>query len=750
MDFFYNDVFLQRAGSKRDRMMSELKKPKTNIGKIALILCNILLIFAAVLFTVQYSDSVRTSQELLMQENFCNTVNSLRQISVRYLSSELSYASSWASYIEQEHMTREQALDYIRSVISEADCEAHIIDMDTLEAWSTNIVDGSNAVKIYQDYTTSEFANGQEYIDRMRKMFDGQKCVLGRYTIRESQRHVISVGLRVTLRESDGSDKDYLLLRAVPVDRMKELWLFPVTFQTAQIGLIAPNGDYVIPSNAMRSENFVEFIRAYNFSDDYSGADQTLAQLQTQDSGLMTFNDSRGQSCLWYYTRLDEFEGLDLLGYIPAADLSTNENSLSIVLVVAGMLLLLAVIDGSYILNINRRLRQTAEVAEKASQAKTEFLSSMSHDIRTPLNAVLGMTELARSHLDDRDYTRECLRKISISGNHLLTLVNDILEISRVESGKTSVTPAPFEVQELVSGLESITRSQVVGRGQHFDVQVGALPAPALMGDKLRLTQVYLNLLNNAVKYTDTGGRIHLKVWEEPADGGSVTLVCVVSDTGMGMSEEFQKTMYESFTRVSDSRVDKIQGSGLGLSIVQRMVTLMNGTIDCVSAVGEGTTFTVRIPLAAADEPIRDAHDFEEQARAGDLSGLHILIAEDNDLNWEIISEMLGAYGILCDRAENGRECVDRLMASPPGTYQLVFMDVQMPLLNGRDATRELRQSRREDLRRIPVAAMTADAFAEDIQMCREAGMNAHVAKPIEIDKVLSVIRRLLAENNNN
>ena len=726
--------------------METLKKGKTH-GKAALILCNIVLMAAAVLFVVQYSGNMRTSQEQLMRENFCNTVDTMRRISVRYLSEELSSAENWAAYIEQQHMSMEEALDYIRSISSQSDCEAHFVDMDTFEAWSTNVVSGSNTVGIYQEYYENGGLFPDDYIVRMQKMYDGEKHVLGKYRLRESQRTVISVGLRVMLRQADGSDHGYLLLRVVPVERMKELWLFPVNYLTAEIGLIDERGWYVIPSRSMRSENFTEFVRAYNFPDDFYSADALLAQLKTQESGLLELKDSKGQLCYWYYSRLDEFEGLDILGYIPVSDLSAKTEDLSIVGVVAGILLLLALIDGAYILNINRELRLTAEVAEKASSAKTQFLSSMSHDIRTPLNAVLGMTELAQRHMDDTSYVQECLRKIALSGSHLLTLINDILDISRVESGRINITPTPFDVRELVSELESITRSQAVGHGLTFEVRFKDLPEPCLMGDKLRLTQVYLNLLNNAVKYTDAGGDIRFEVWEEYLPAGGVTLACVVADTGIGMSPEFQKTMYDSFTRVADSRIDNVQGTGLGLAIVKRMVDLMGGSIDCASAEGSGTTFTVRIPLTAvpASAAAPEEHKKEKQELRSDLTDVRILIAEDNDVNWEIISEMLGGYGIRCERAENGRICVDKLTAAPPDTYDLVLMDIQMPVLGGRDAARELRASERADLRAIPIVAMTADAFAEDVQMCIDAGMDAHVAKPVEIEKVLTTIRLLLS-----
>lgn len=267
------------------------------------------------------------------------------------------------------------------------------------------------------------------------------------------------------------------------------------------------------------------------------------------------------------------------------------------------------------------------------------------------------------------------------------------------------------------------------------------------MGDKLRLNQVYLNLLNNAVKYTRSGGTVRLEVREEtiPERPEEVMLVCVISDNGIGMSEDFQKTMYDSFSRASDSRINKIQGTGLGLAIVKRMVDRMEGTVECQSAEGKGTTFTVKIPLSIAKET--DMPRWEDTPEngggSGDLVGVHLLVAEDNDLNWEIIETVLTDQGIQCDRAENGRVCVEMLRAAPPKTYELVLMDIQMPEMNGLEATRVLRKSDRADLRTIPIVAMTADAFAEDVQNCLNAGMNAHLAKPVDVEKVLMTIRRL-------
>ena len=729
--------------------MKQLEKHNTGAGKILLVVCNIVLLLAVISISIGYTAYVRKAREQTARDTFCTAVESMKQISVRYLDSEKRYVSDWVAYIEHEEMTEDEALEYLRTANSRSDRYAHIVDMDTLAARSTEqreedgvLVDTVNA---YQRFAASDSMNMERFVTTMKRMFHGRPAVLGKYRIQENQTTVISVGEAVQLRQPDGSKKSYLLLRAIPVDSMKKNWIFPSEYSSAEIGLITSGCDYVIQAPSMRPENFVEFIRSYNFADDYNGVDAIVEQIASTRSGLLSLKNSKGQDCYWYYSALDGFEGLDIVGCIPQSALASPQEGWNTAWLICGTVLLLACVDGAYILSINRRLRSTVKVAEEASAAKTQFLSSMSHDIRTPLNAVLGMTELAKKRVEEPEYVAECLNKISVSGTHLLTLINDILEISKVESGKVALNPAAFSVEELVSGMESIIRSQADSRGLTLKVELGPLLCPYLVGDKLRLSQIYLNLLTNAVKYTNPGGAIRLAVREEPVgQGEAAELICVVQDNGIGMSEEFQRSMYDSFSRAQDSRIDKIQGTGLGLAIAKRMAELMGGTIACESQLGEGTTFTVRITLPAArKEDLPQPIEQEAGPAMQDLQGLHLLVAEDNDLNWEIIQAMLTEQGIVCDRAENGQLCVETLERSAPGTYALVLMDIQMPVLNGRDAARQVRQSEREDLHHIPIVAMTADAFAEDVQACLDAGMNAHLAKPVELEKVLATIRRL-------
>ena len=725
-----------------------MRKPKTRKKEESgfwLVMLNLLLIMGIILFASIYSVQVRRKEEKAALDAFESTIESLQQVSVNYLDIERTYARDWAAYIEAKNMTEDEALDYIRTTSTQPDRSVNFVDMETFEARSSLLLeDGTDSVSAYQEFKNAADPTGKRFAETMRRIYNGQTGVIGRYRIQESQTMVISVGTAVQLRQPDGSSKGYLLLRVIPVESMRKIWIFPMEYSAAEIGLITTGCDYVIPSRSMRSENFLEFIRSYNYQNDYNGADELLDILDSNTSGMLNYKNSKGEPCYWYYTKLQGYQGIDIVGCIPASRLNVPDTDWSMVLVVTGVLLLLAGLDGAHILGINRRLRATAELAEQASAAKTQFLSSMSHDIRTPLNAVLGMTELAKKRADEPEYVRECLDKITASGNHLLTLVNDVLEISKIESGKLVITPEPFDLNEFVTGIESIIRAQADFRAVKFTLDVHDITAPCLVGDKLRLSQIYLNLLTNAVKYTPSGGRVELEIWEEPA-GETVRLCCRIADNGMGMSEEFQKNMYDSFSRATDSRIDKIQGSGLGLAIAKRLLERMNGEIQCQSALGKGTTFTVTVPLPAAESGA-EALQAAAPGQGADgpaLDTLHLLVAEDNDLNWEITSAMLESEGIRSTRAEDGRKCVEMLEASAPGTYDMVLMDVQMPNLNGCDATRLLRSSEREDLRSIPIAAMTANAFAEDVKACLEAGMDAHLAKPIEIKKVLTVIRQL-------
>jgi CheY-like chemotaxis protein len=490
------------------------------------------------------------------------------------------------------------------------------------------------------------------------------------------------------------------------------------------------------------------------------------------------------------------------------------------------------------------------------------------------MNAIIGLTTIAEKNLGDVESTGESLRKISLASNHLLTLINDILDISKVESGKLKLSPLTFSIVETVENLVTVSQPMIKEKNIEFSFHTNQMEKEYLYTDQLRLNQIYINILSNAIKYTEPGGQVRVDLRQEKSDKpGCIRLTYVVADTGIGMSPEFMEAMYQPFSRQIDSRVNSIQGTGLGLAITKQMVELLDGTIECQSEQGKGTTFTVVLDIPEAHkqredmrldsidvlivdddetmlqttvdileslgasaeqaqnglealgmiehrhlsgrdydaiiidwkmpeidglETIRrirseidanipillisayDWSDIEDKAKeAGanafvskplfrstlydkinnligkesrsiepeddysDLEGLHILVAEDNDVNWEIISAILAMYGITTDRAENGRVCVDMMRTAAEGSYELIFMDVQMPDMNGLDATRAIRKLEDPWASSIPIVAMTADAFSENVTECLNAGMNGHIAKPVDIKIVIKEIRRI-------
>lgn len=528
-----------------------------------------------------------------------------------------------------------------------------------------------------------------------------------------------------------------------------------------------------------------------------------------------------------------------------------------------------------------KQLEEARTTAEEANKAKSEFLSNMSHDIRTPMNAIVGMTAIATANIDNKQQVSNCLKKISLSSRHLLGLINDILDMSKIESGKMTLNMEQLSLSEVIDGITTIVQPQIKIKRQKFDIYVHNILNESVYCDSVRLNQILLNLLSNAYKFTPEEGSIELSLWQEKSPEGDnfVRTHITVKDNGIGMSEEFKNRIFESFSREDRARVNKTEGTGLGMSITKYIVDAMHGTIEVDSEQGKGTTFHITLDLEIAemdeidmilpewkmlvvdddqmlcdttvaslasigvkaestldgesaielavkahkanadydiilmdwklpgidgietarrlrkalekDIPIMlisayDWADIEDEAREagisgfiskplfkstlfyglrqftetgheeahtdasqsqskeGDLTGKHILIAEDNDLNWEIAELLLTSAGLVVDRAENGKICIDMLLKSPAGTYDAILMDIRMPVMNGLEASEAIRKLNDPAYNSIPIIAMTADAFSEDIQRCLESGMNAHIAKPIDIEMVKSLLNKFI------
>ena len=836
-----------------------------------IVIGNVLIMIAILFFVIVYSN-VRGQQEYEYRvDSFEHTTVALERVTENYLEGEQGICDVWTHYINHAGLSLEEAADFVRHSHVHDNVSAHLVFADTKTGLSTRANPG-NPEDFSVSYSRLNLLDQLSWIGEV-----GTQINLSRaYTNPLNAEQVIAFCNRITVQEPEGP-REAVLLRLIPISEIEQKWIFPQEqFEKTEVSIIDAEGNYIIKGRSFKNFSFFEFYKSYN-----SGNSAQYRQIFDQvirKTGHIEMQDSRHQDCIIAHTQIVSTGDWVLLAYIPKAELKTSSVDWLLIGFVSAGLLLLFAFDFAYMQMFNRKLKGMAVKAEAANRAKTEFLSTMSHDIRTPMNAIIGLTTLAEKRLDDPETVGQNLRKIRQSSNHLLTLINDILDISKVESGKLTLSPVTFSIVETVENLVNLSQPMVKEKNIDFSFRINRMEKEYLYADQLRLNQICINILSNAIKYTEPGGKVCVDLREmSSSKDGCIRLSYVVSDTGIGMTPEFMQKMYQPFSRQTDSRVNSIQGTGLGLAITKQMVELMNGTIECQSEVGKGTTFTIALDIPVADRQIEEMKldpmdvlivdddevlietaadtltslgvraetasggmqalellrhqeengkkyrvvivdwkmpdmngvetvrrirseiaenvpilmisaynwsDIEDQAReAGvngfiskplfrsklyskinemlgvekrsvepeddysDIAGLNILIAEDNDVNWEIISAMLGMFGITAQRAKNGRICVDIMREAAENQYALIFMDVQMPEMNGLDATRNIRKLDTW-ASRIPIIAMTADAFSENVAECLEAGMNGHIAKPVDIKLVIKEIRRIKEEGS--
>lgn len=839
--------------------------------RIWIIIVNILIMTAMLTFVVIYSNLEKKNTIQRQIEHFENTTITMERVTENYLEGEQRICDVWAHYINSEGMTIEEAVSFIRVSHVLKNSSAHIVYKDTKTGLSTRAhQDDPDNYEI--SYVRMNLLDDISWINEIGKSINISRA----YTNPINGEQSIAFCNFITIKDADNNDKEAILLRILPIAELKQKWVFPQEeFEEAELSIIDDNGDYIIKGHSFKNSSFFEFYRSYN-SLDPAKSDEFFKMI-TSSTGSFTMDNSRHEECILAYTPFDVTGGWALLSLMPMEYLNDNSENWLLIGFISVGLVVLFIFDLAVMLIFNKKLQITAKEAASASKAKTDFLSTMSHDIRTPMNAIIGLTTLSEKNLGDTKLVGENLRKITLASNHLLTLINDILDISKVESGKMNFIPQTFSIVETVENLMNLSQPMIKEKNISFSFHISKMEKEYLYADQLRINQIYINLLSNAIKYTEPGGTVSVDMKEEESEKeGCVRLTYRVSDTGIGMSPEYLANLYQPFSRQTDSRVNSIQGTGLGLAITKQMVDLMKGSIECQSEQGKGTTFTVTLDLPIAEtqredmkleemnvliidddevlletavdtmqslglkveqassglegigmimhrhelgvdydivivdlkmpdidgvETIRrirselnsnipillisayDWSEIEKEAKdAGangflskplfrstlydkineileiestsvdpesdysDLQGLNILIAEDYDINWEIISALLGMYGITTERAENGRICVEKLKAAPKDSYMLVFMDIQMPEMNGLDATRAIRALDNSWASSIPIIAMTSDAFAENVAECLEAGMNGHIAKPVDIKLVIKEIRRIKEE----
>ena len=676
------------------------------------------------------------------------------------------------------------------------------------------------------------------------------------------------------------------LIAAVPLEYITDFLSLEDEGQLMYYHIIRPDGSFVIQNPNSELWYFFEQLQnqpdsAANESSSGNPVKALGAALKNHQEYAATL-DVNGEERQVYGISLPYSEWY-LVSVMPYSILDHVINNLDsqrmfmTLLSCASILIILTLIFLRYF-SINRsqvhELEKARQAALEANKAKSEFLANMSHDIRTPMNAIVGMTAIATAHIDDRKQVRNCLRKITLSSKHLLGLINDVLDMSKIESGKLTLTTEQISLKEVVEGIVNIMQPQVKTKKQTFDIHVENIFTENVWCDGIRLNQVLLNLLSNATKYTPEGGSIQLSLSEEasPKGEGHVRIHIKVKDNGIGMSPDFLKRIYESYSRADGARIHKTEGAGLGMAITKYIVDAMEGTIDIQSEPDKGTEFLLMFDFEKAaamemdmvlpswnmlvvdddellcktamealksigikaewtlsgekaielvnqrhkkrddyqiilldwklpgmngiqvakeirrnlgdDVPILlisayDWSEFEAEAReAGisgfiskplfkstlyhalrqymdsetehdqtsdqdiNLSGRRILLAEDNELNWEVARELLSDLGVELDWAEDGRICVDKFQTSPQGYYDIILMDIRMPHMTGYEATQAIRGLDHPDALSVPIIAMSADAFSDDIQHCLDCGMNAHIAKPIDIMELTRLLKR--------
>lgn len=492
-------------------------------------------------------------------------------------------------------------------------------------------------------------------------------------------------------------------------------------------------------------------------------AAETEADFLAGNKGMITLTYG-GESYYVYYSLLSAGglrhkanNGWHLMLYVPENTLFNSVNTMfqSILVVIIGILCIAILITILLVfvflrkygndmmlkkqLIVSEMLGKAADKAVEASYAKTMFFSNMSHDIRTPINGIIGMTTIALRHADDRDVVTDCLQKIDKTSAHLLSLINDVLDMSRIESKKVEINQNVINIEMITDECKSIIFGQLANRKLDFICENKNVTHPDVLGDSLHLKQILINILGNSVKFTADGGRIEFVTEEKALTSDTVSFTFTVTDTGCGMTKEFIEHVFEPFSQEKSGVRTNYEGTGLGLAIANQLTQLMGGRIDVQSEIGKGSCFRVTIPFRISKESVL-AKDKKDVTGEVDFRRVRVLLVEDNDLNRELATVLLGEAGMTVETAENGQQAVDAFLGHEPYYYNAILMDVMMPVMDGLAATRAIRASSATDAQTIPVIAMTANAFEEDIRKTHDAGMNAHLSKPIRIKEVLKVL----------
>ncbi len=695
----------------------------------------VLLVIAALL----YGRYVSMYQQGLREENLGNIANMNKASALN----ATALVDSWSiklkdviGYIEKNELSPDEALLVIEQSNSTADRQFELIGSDYEGFLAAR---DENGEFIPVSYSSSFYADLQKSLDDSMDSANEDVCFAPEFTDSISAYKCFAIYRHLTLSTKENQDETYALLLCAKSKDVLAVFNNQKDFKGQSAILMDSKGGYIVGSSDFKSDNFFHYLYVYN---DLSLDERTAIEIEVaeKEKGELYYKNALGEDCVFRYEKTATNDWY-CVTCVPIDSFRNPALKADYAVFAVLALTVLFIMDAIWLQNINRRLRVSAIREKEASEAKTDFLSRMSHDIRTPINGIIGLTTLALNE-NVSQTVRDYLDNIKVSGQFLTGLVNDILDLSKVESGKVELKPEPYSSRDLYKYAKAVATPLCKEKGLELRMQKADENTPVLL-DRLRFNQIMYNLLSNAVKYTPEGGFVELTWKREELSEGQVALDISVRDNGVGMSEEFQKHMFESFTQEKTQTAKT--GTGLGLAIVSSLIKLMNGSISVQSKQGVGSTFTVHLEAPVCKE----AQTVTKERVSVKLEGLRVLLCEDNAINVLVAQKTLEVWGINVDVATNGRLATKMFSESEPYTYDAVLMDVMMPEMNGLDATRAIREMDRPDAAAVPILAMTANAYESDVKDCIDAGMNAHMSKPIDHDMLYDTLSDLIGKAKN-
>jgi len=855
---------------------------------VKIILINILIVLVVLTSITVHIKAQNKSSIQTSIHNYVNTTVGMEKIIASYMANEQQLVNSWANSLNSYVRPIESTVNFLRAAIGDLNSSAHIILEDDYSVGFSTHAHSADSNDFSCSYEKT--ANLHEYESSPDKVLDKLKTnenlikMTTAYTNPVTGNKVVAFGQKVNVIYQ-GKVVNAFLLYVLPVDFLMEKWVFATDYNNVDIALIENKGNYITKPKSMKNSNFYEFIYSYNKIPQETIRDTIFSH----HSGSFEALDSRGNKNLYAYAVMDETGNHVVVMGMPFTTLGRHSGETVIIVITLVALMFALIVNIIYFNTASRKEHEQIEIiklqgsqlaqalteAQNANNAKTTFLNSMSHDIRTPMNAIIGFTSLAISHIEQTSAVRDYLNKIMTSSEHLLSLINDVLDMSRIESGKVQIDLKEEFFPDVMKDLKNILQPEIKAKKLNFYIDMVDVVHENIICDKLRLNQILINLSSNAIKFTESGGTVGIKVLEKKsAIPAEARFEFHVIDTGIGMSEEFINHIFEPFTREENNTVRRIQGTGLGMAITKNIIELMNGQISVISEQGKGSEFIVDLAFRTGEsenkievikklenyrtlivdarvdtclnhskmlknlglrtewttsgkeaefrakiaedekDPFKvfvidcfkedlsafeivqkikstnqnenpiiiitadDVSEIEEQVKDAGVTaicnkplfmsefyevlegteipkesqkkseivsekykGKRVLLVDDVELNQEIAIEILHEAGIQVEVCGNGQEAVDMLSKSKPGYFDLVLMDIMMPVLDGHEATKKIRKLENLELANIPIIAMTANAFDEDRKAAIESGMNDYLAKPFQIEKLYELMK---------